>query len=494
MRCKYCGSDSIHPSTQHKSFSTGKAIAGSVVFGVHGAAAGFIGKDVSGYTCNACGQFMDSPMDLASEIIINNAVSDAETGRSVSMYEYLKKQYININANISHSTNEVTPLVQVSDDHTEPSDGNTEKIKHRYRNRVWYPSSPIKIEEILIKETENGDAISILATNTCDRTLRSAYFKLKIFDDVGDLINEKQIAFQGVSVAPKEHFPLSSEFILDTNYAYHVDLQFEKGAAEDGTIFRNNENEKPIILDDQILLTDKNFKRLKYVRKAVGNITSLNEMSDLYLPIKKETFWQCICGNTIFGNGSCAICGGDYNTLQQLLSQKNLKAVQEKAVKDRAAARAAQMQEILGEVRRQKEIEQEKLIEERYAAALNQLHYSSLNSDVALKQLKNAKNSFDSLGDYKDANDCSIQCDNLIEAINNLKLINNQSNVYYEEISDYNSQLKNLGIFSGGKKKQLQEKINANEQKISANKEKLREVSKEVGVRFGSERVPYDLK
>ena len=48
MRCKYCGSQLIYPETQHKTFSTGKAVAGAVTFGVAGAAAGFIGKDQKG--------------------------------------------------------------------------------------------------------------------------------------------------------------------------------------------------------------------------------------------------------------------------------------------------------------------------------------------------------------------------------------------------------------------------------------------------------------
>ena len=43
MRCRYCGSKNIHPEVKHKTFSTGKAVAGAVTFGVVGAAAGMIG-------------------------------------------------------------------------------------------------------------------------------------------------------------------------------------------------------------------------------------------------------------------------------------------------------------------------------------------------------------------------------------------------------------------------------------------------------------------
>jgi hypothetical protein len=96
MRCKHCGSTSVWAETQHKSFSGGKAVAGAVLFGPIGAAAGFIGKDKKGYMCHACGEFADAPMDFVIESQVNNAVRMAENGGDRHMYNYLKKQYYNI--------------------------------------------------------------------------------------------------------------------------------------------------------------------------------------------------------------------------------------------------------------------------------------------------------------------------------------------------------------------------------------------------------------
>jgi len=104
MRCKFCGSTSIHPDSQHKTFSAKKAAAGAVTFGVVGAAAGFIGKEQKGYRCGECGAFMDSPMDFMQETSINSAISDAESGRSTHMFNYYKRQYCNIRANIPAPT------------------------------------------------------------------------------------------------------------------------------------------------------------------------------------------------------------------------------------------------------------------------------------------------------------------------------------------------------------------------------------------------------
>ena len=100
MRCKYCGSQLIYPETQHKTFSTGKAVAGAVTFGVAGAAAGFIGKDQKGYKCGACGAFMETTMDFMTESSINRAVKEAERGENRSLYDYFKGQYPNIQADI----------------------------------------------------------------------------------------------------------------------------------------------------------------------------------------------------------------------------------------------------------------------------------------------------------------------------------------------------------------------------------------------------------
>ena len=86
MRCRYCGSKIIHPETQHKNFSTGKAVAGTVMFGVIGAAGGFIGKDVKGYKCGTCGAFQETAMDIGTESSINSAVNNARDPRII--YEY----------------------------------------------------------------------------------------------------------------------------------------------------------------------------------------------------------------------------------------------------------------------------------------------------------------------------------------------------------------------------------------------------------------------
>ena len=46
MRCKFCGSTHIHSAYDHRNFSAGKAVAGTIVFGPLGAGAGMLGEDI----------------------------------------------------------------------------------------------------------------------------------------------------------------------------------------------------------------------------------------------------------------------------------------------------------------------------------------------------------------------------------------------------------------------------------------------------------------
>ena len=71
MRCKFCGSTLIHSAHDHRNFSAGKAVAGTIVFGPLGAGAGMLGKDIEE------GRLPASEMDfigqMVEDICYNNA-------------------------------------------------------------------------------------------------------------------------------------------------------------------------------------------------------------------------------------------------------------------------------------------------------------------------------------------------------------------------------------------------------------------------------------
>ena len=146
MRCKYCGSNVVHPDTQHKVFSGKKAVAGAVMFGVVGAAAGMIGKDTKGYKCGSCGAFMESPMEFFTESSIDRAIRDAESGGDRSMYDYFKGQYPNIQANIPVAAGTApAPVSYEVRAAALPQEFRAQapQLKQCYNLAVWRPGCPI---------------------------------------------------------------------------------------------------------------------------------------------------------------------------------------------------------------------------------------------------------------------------------------------------------------------------------------------------------------
>lgn len=72
MRCANCGSKRITPVSKKDSFSMGKAVAGTVLFGPAGAVMGVNGKETQGYYCSTCGVTLDhTMMDITANHIDN---------------------------------------------------------------------------------------------------------------------------------------------------------------------------------------------------------------------------------------------------------------------------------------------------------------------------------------------------------------------------------------------------------------------------------------
>ena len=201
MRCRYCGSESIHEGTEHRNFSAGKAAAGAVVFGVVGVAAGLSGKEQKGYRCAACGAFAEAPMDSTTEMSIHMAISNAEHGGDRSMYDYYKSQYCNIQANIPAPKPEAQP-VYIPAPAVAPvsTPDEQETVKHGYRNLAWIPSCPVFVEGITIVTKGAEDMLRLSIRNVSSQVVRSAYLKARVLDDTGDLISEQQCVYQGISI------------------------------------------------------------------------------------------------------------------------------------------------------------------------------------------------------------------------------------------------------------------------------------------------------
>lgn len=404
MRCRFCGSTSLHDDTQDKRFSAGKAVAGTIVFGLPGAAAGLIGKKVKGYRCSACGSFMETPMDAFTEVSIDTAIRNAESGRDRSSYDYYKGQYPNIQANLPvQGGAQVTPAnIEIPLQIAQPSPDSEETIKRSYRYGLWQPDCPVYVEGIILKSTPTGDKLSLIAWNSSAKTIRSAYFQAKVLDDTGDVVSEVPFVYQGISVQPgmDGKLPENKEFDLKTDLAYKVELTCDKVAFEGDEVWRNEAGTLPFTLPVQPVVDQTNFPRFKYIKTKYSASSGVTQNKSLFMPLKENGYWLCDCGQPVLDGCTCPRCGDTWDALETAFSQKRLQELQQVTVKERAAKRAEEIIKYQESVR----VAQEKAKDSCYAEALE------MQEKGTSKALYTAAELFKKIPGWKDADERAKAC------------------------------------------------------------------------------------
>ena len=351
MRCRFCGSRSLHEDKQHKNFSGGKAVAGAVAFGVVGAAAGFIGKDKDGYRCGACGAFMEAPMMYVMEDMVNSAIEKAKAGESRSMYDYYKAQYPNIEdvpqTAVTAPTAAALPSAAADRAFTaaeriqHSEEDGPSPIKRKYFYGYWQPDCPIYIDTVYIRSGPQGDLLALDARNQDSRTIRSAYYQVTAYDDTGDEVSSVRCVYQNINTGCGWALGNDIEFALNTNLAYRVDIACEKVAFENGDVWRAPESMEAFPVTEQTLLAKENFPRLDYARRKLWSKYARHART--YMPVDHGEYWQCACRMPVKKGGVCHLeTHGDktYGELMEILSQENLRKDQQEAVRKRAADRA----------------------------------------------------------------------------------------------------------------------------------------------------------
>ena len=414
MRCRFCGSKSLHEDTQRKNFSTGKAVAGAVVFGVVGAAAGFIGKDQKGYRCGACGQFMDAPMDFFTEGQIDTAIREAESGRSRTMFDYYHNQYANIQANIPAAlpTSASAPAQEIIYQPMIAAPAGT-TLKRSYRYGLWEPDCPIWVEGVILKTAEDGDKLSLAAWNLGKETVRSVYFLVKVFDDTGDQVSECRCVYQGLSIPRGGQLPEEKEFSLNTDLAYRVELTCEKAALEGDAVWRQEANAKEHSLPEQPELSEENFPRLKYANPKYSALKTDRE--HYKMPIQAEGFWLCCCGTPVQDGQQCPRCGDTWEHVELCFSQPYLMERQQKAVRERAAKRATALGSRLESVKR----ERAEAAEAEETARKNKIYNTAatLQKEKRPASLREAAKEYEKISGWRDADEQAKSCLTLADEI-----------------------------------------------------------------------------
>ena len=324
MRCRFCGSKAIYPYKNHEQAGAGRVIAGAIIAGTVGAIAGLAGKNVKGYRCSACGMFSELPMDSGEEALLNYEVNNARNGNA-RIYERYREKYANLEfVPVRHEVQQ--ELCQLPVEHYENASAQLpvaeqaeQSVKHSYSLNQYIVGSPVFISNVTIKDDNGTDVLLLEINNISNKTLRSVYLNVTVYDDVGDHISTSTFAFQGLSAATGETLPQAKPFNLNTNVAYKVEIICEKASFTDDTVWRKEENPTIYSVPEKTELVPESFAQYKYLQVLLTKKGALRTGQKLYYPVVEQTHRLCICGNPVVNGNKCPVCGLDEANLQEVM-------------------------------------------------------------------------------------------------------------------------------------------------------------------------------
>ena len=403
MRCPHCGSRMIVPAADHKNFSVGKAVAGAVVAGPIGAAAGFIGKDIQGYRCNTCGAFSKTPMNAVDESLINTAVERAKNSGDRISYERLCSQYPGIEqiagapkAAVGSDRSLEVETYEDEEDGWEEVSGPS--VKRAYAPNKLVKGCPVLVEKVIIQKGTSEDLLALVVRNISGKTLRSVYFKVTVFDDVGDQITECSCVYQGLTAAPGVRLPEEKVFNLKTDVAYKLAIVCEKAAFTDDSVWRQSEEPVEYDLQEMLELTPGNFKEYKYLRILLSQNTHVDENASIFRPVFAPEYRICVCGTPVTDHEKCPVCGLSEEKLLAVIDYNALTECRRALIRENARKRADEMQAILEQAK-----------EDTYNEAIR------LKESKTRTGCEKAVQLFASLEDFKDAASQKALCEDKVK-------------------------------------------------------------------------------
>ena len=524
-RCKFCGSMSLHADEMHKNFSGGKAVAGAVVFGVVGAAAGFIGKQKKGYRCGNCGQFMEQPMDISLSLDIDKAIDAANGKNDFSKFNYYVRSYPAIR-------NELTATPQIAAApalpvYTAPvvlpaaqavPEQEVWKTKRLALVEAMNADSPVWLHYYEIVTKDNADYARIEVFNISDTPIRSVYMNIEVFDDAGDALQSVSTILQGLSLETGASVLSDPPVALMTNVAYRLRMVLSKVVFTNDVVWRNTEEtagellpalmsidtvlspelraqaaydsarpyfkadaKVPDDLSEEDMKADGGFRYSSYCpNKPLSDQITKGRIDDTYkpfsdyafkyIPAEDERLWRCSCGAPNLKDAAvCVVCGRDKDKVFELFDIRRLMESRRQLIIDRALDRA-----------------------EKVADLSRQKQYDALTEKAGkadtIEALAECADGLSALGDFKGADklvqsmrDCCAKAGELGEEMKAVEeqLFDARSDLDDEkgknaqisrdlmsERQKLESELSQLGLFKRKEKLALREKIEAMSQRI----------------------------
>ena len=453
MRCKYCGSRAIYPHTNHENSSAGKVVAGTLIFGFVGAAATLAGKNVKGYRCSTCGSFSEEPMSYMEESGINSAVEEARAKGASFLYERYAAQYHGIEQVMLYAkpqfpvnkealppvedqeaTDYLAELENLSDELGEMLN-DIDRYKIMHVPQKYIKGSPVLIESLTIETEEGEDLLRMAIRNVSEKCLRSAYFNIAVFDDVGDLVSECDCVYQRLYVESGEWFPDDKAFNLKTDLAYKVTVECVKAAFADDSVWRKTENDVEYTLPQQTELTPQTFPNYKYLRLLFEEKSKPGFEGTLYMPAFEEGYRLCVCGCPVSEGDPCPVCGLSEDALREIIDYNNLMEHRLATIKRLAAERAENLQQLYQEA-----------LETKYSGALQLQRKATQHACLEAAEI------FSSISGYKDSKMRAQTCQEQAEDARK-KAIYDEAKVLManrlQKVENYQNAIQKLQSISG---------------------------------------------
>lgn len=157
----------------------------------------------------------------------------------------------------------------------------------------FYKSWPIEIQKIAITKDNREDKLllQVKMCNITNKKIKAVYLTGETFDDSFDKIGEVECIYQDLDVNEEQTFGDEEPVVLNDKTIRNVELKINKIVYEDGSIFRGDLEEEPLLFPQDSNIEDEElFEEYKRINQNKSQYEVKN------YPTQTEEYWKCCCG------------------------------------------------------------------------------------------------------------------------------------------------------------------------------------------------------
>ncbi|MGO1042206.1 hypothetical protein ACTPEO_05670 [Clostridioides difficile] len=192
---------------------------------------------------------------------------------------------------------------------------------------VWHSEWPLELlKGAITKDNATGNLLlQLKMCNICDKEIKSAYFTIECFNDVGNLVNkDKKYAYQDINIQPYRDFGDDVAIELNDNTIRKINVILEQ------VVFYNDEvckyeRDEGIIIPKLVSIDTLDSELLEELKKDYEEYSFEHKVK--YLPfIIEQKAWNCCCGRiNSLKNEECVNCNRSRTIQLEKINKEYLK-------------------------------------------------------------------------------------------------------------------------------------------------------------------------